>query len=207
MKQVQKIYTIFFSLFFLCGIAQESTPAKETDAGWFSLGARSTVSAFSKEGAGIGTGGSFKIQLSQHVNTDWFADFISINIKDKVRSDYYHIGWSVMLYPMKEVRTVQPFVLAGHCFDYNKMTLMTDPSISVDRWGSAVQGGLGAHFNITKRFDVTLMSQYMIHLSTELHAHIGDNYITLEEHSSTTLHGHLLTTVCLNYKIAKLWKR
>lgn len=207
MKQVQKICIVFFNLFFLCSIAQETVPAKETNAGWFSLGARSTVSAFSDEGAGIGTGGSFKIQLSQQVNTDWFADFITINIKDKVRSDYYHIGWSVMLYPMKDVRTVQPFVLAGHCFDYNKMTLTSNPTISVDRWGSAVQGGLGAHFNITKRFDVTLISQYMTHLSTVLHADIGDNYVTLINEPRTTLHGHLLTTVSLNYKIAKLWKR
>jgi hypothetical protein len=207
MKQVQKVALAFFNLFFLCAMAQTAEAPKKNNAGWFTLGARSTVSAFSDEGAGLGTGGSFKIQLADQVNTDWFADYITINIKDKVRSDYYHIGWSVLFYPMKEVKTVQPFVLAGHCFDYNKVSLINSPGVSADRWGSAVQAGLGAHFNITKRFDVTLMTQYMIHLSTVLETEIGDDYVTIAEEKSTTLHGHLLTTVSLNYKIGKLWNR
>ncbi|MBK7817104.1 MAG: hypothetical protein IPJ60_05715 [Sphingobacteriaceae bacterium] len=176
----------------------------------FSLGARSTVSAFSDEGAGIGTGGQFRIQLADQVNTEWFADYITINIEDKVRSDYYHIGWSVMFYPFKNQKypkIVQPYILAGHCFDYNKVTLINSPSISVDRWGSAVQAGLATHFNVTGRFDITLSSQYMVHLSTVLHTHIEANNIAITEEQSTVLHGHLLTTISLNYKIGKLWNR
>jgi hypothetical protein len=206
MKQVQKIYLVFFSLFFLCASAQKDS-LQRSNAGWFSLGARNTVSAFSDEGAGLGTGGQFRIQLANQVNTDWFADFITINIKDKVRSNYYHIGWSVLFYPMKEVKKVQPYILAGHCFDYNKVTLIDNPSLFLDRWGSAVQAGLGTHFNLTKRFDISLTSQYMIHLSTVLHTEVGDGYVTIYEESRTTLHGHLLTTVSLNYKVGKLWKR
>lgn len=207
MKQVRKIYIIFFSLFFLWGVAQTEEKTKPSNAGWFSLGARSTVSAFSDEGAGIGTGGQFRIQLADQVNTEWFADYITINIKDKVRSDYYHIGWSVMFYPFKNAKKVKPYILAGHCFDYNKVTLINSPSISVDRWGSAVQAGLATHFNVTERFDVTLSSQYMVHLSTVLHTHIEPNNIAISEEQSTVLHGHLLTTLSLNYKISKLWKR
>ncbi len=207
MEQVRKIALVFFNLFFLCSLAQVAETPKKNNAGWFTLGGRTTVSAFSHEGAGLGTGGSFKIQLANQVNTDWFADYITINIKDKVRSDYYHIGWSVLFYPMKEPKKVQPFILAGHCFDYNKVTIINSPDLSFDRWGSAVQAGLGAHFNLTERFDVTLMSQYMIHLSTVLHTHVGDDYITISEEKNTTLHGHLLTTLSLNYKIGKLWNR
>ncbi len=218
MKQVRKIYSIFFSLFFLCGSAQTEEKPKVSNAGWFSLGARSTVSAFSGEGAGIGTGGSFKIQLSNHVNTDWFADFITINIQEKVRSDYYHIGWSVLFYPTDYSRysenkkkyypkKFQPFILAGHCFDYNKVTIISSPGVSVDRWGSAVQAGFGTHFNLNHRMDITLMSQYMIHLSTVLHTHIEPNNIAISEGQSTILHGHLLTTISLNYKIGRLWRK
>jgi hypothetical protein len=207
MKQVQKIILLFFNLFFLCAVAQTAEAPKKNNAGMFTLGARSTVSAFSNEGAGIGTGGCFKIQLANQVNTDWFADYINITIKDKVRSEYYHIGWSVLFYPMKDVKKVQPFVLAGHCFDYNKVTLINSPSVTADRWGSAVQAGFGAHFNLTDRFDITLMSQYMVHLSTTLETEIGEDYVTIAEEKSTTLHGHLLTTVGLNYKIGKLWNR
>jgi hypothetical protein len=207
MKQVQKIALLFFNLFFLCAVAQVAEEPKKDNAGYFSLGGRSTLSAFSGEGTGIGTGGSFRIQLAQQVNTEWFADYITINIHDKVRSDYYHIGWSVMFYPIKEPKSVQPYILAGHCFDYNKMTLINSPSITEQRWGSAVQAGLGTHFNITPRFDISLMSQYMIHLSTVLHAEVGDNYTTIITEPSTTLHGHLLTTISLNYKVGKLWNR
>jgi hypothetical protein len=206
MKQVKKTYIVFFSLFFLCVHAQKDS-LKKGNAGWFSLGARSTVSAFSDEGAGLGTGGMFRIQLANQVNTDWFADFITINIKDKVRSDYYHIGWSVLFYPMKEVKKVQPYILAGHCFDYNRVTVISNSTLSLDRWGSAVQAGIGAHFNLTKLFDISLTSQYMIHLSTVLHTEVGDNYVTIYEEPRTTLHGHLLTTVSLNYKIGKLWNK
>ncbi len=207
MKQVSKIYVICFNLFFLCSVAQDSTKTKRSDAGWFSLGARSTVSAFSDEGAGLGTGGQFRIQLADQVNTEWFADYITINIKDKVRSDYYHIGWSVMYYPFKNCKVVKPYILAGHCFDYNRVTLINSPTVSVDRWGSAVQAGLATHFNLTERFDITLISQYMIHLSTVLHTDISSNSISIIEEPNTTLHGHLLTTISLNYKVGKLWKK
>lgn len=210
MEQVRKIALVFFNLFFLCALAQTADAPKKNNAGWFSLGARSTVSAFSNEGAGLGTGGSFRIQLSNQVNTDWFADYITINVSDRIRSDYYHIGWSVMFYPMKEVKKLQPYVLAGHCFDYNRVTQIDLPSNTKDRWGSAVQAGLGCHFNLTDRFDITLISQYMIHLTKEVEiqdSKAGPSTIDVGGASGTQLQGHLLTTVSLNYKIGKLWNR
>jgi hypothetical protein len=172
---------------------------------WFSLGMRSTGSIFSDDGFGIGTGGQFRIQFSQRVNSDWFADYISININNKVKSDYAHIGWSVLFYPFKNLlypNFFQPYILAGHCFDYNKKTAISFPDISKDRWGSAVQAGIGTHFNITERFDVSLTTQYMIHLTSEINFK-EDNYGKIEfyTHSHSTLEGHLLTTISINYKI------
>ncbi len=178
--------------------------------GWLSVGARSTISLFDSDGAGIGTGGQFRIQLNNSVNTDWFADYISINVKDKVRSDYYHIGWSVLFYPFEKLhypKTIQPYIIAGHCFDYNKKTVLNDPSIYKDRWGSAVQAGIGTHFNITDRFDLSLTCQYMIHLTKELEAEITDNTTSIIQQKNTSLEGHLLTTLSLNYKLFKLWNK
>ncbi|MEX2485873.1 MAG: hypothetical protein WED10_14980 [Brumimicrobium sp.] len=181
------------------------------NSGWVSLGGRSTLSLFDHDGAGIGTGGSFRVQLTHQVNTDWFADFITINQSNGVRSEYAHVGWSVMFYPFEEKGTaakkVQPFIAAGHCFDYNNKTLIDDPSISRDRWGSAVQAGIGAHFNITERFDISLTSQYMIHLTDALELDDHDGHLGFHEHSHNALEGHLLTTVSINYKIFKVWKR
>jgi hypothetical protein len=186
------------------GFGQEKLPR------WFSLGARTTLSAFDHDGNGLGTGGQFRIQVNNRVNTDWFADYITINMDDKVRSDYYHIGWSVLFYPFEGLhypKRFQPYVLAGHCFDYNRKTAILDPSNTKDRWGSAVHAGLGTHLNLTERFDVSLTCQYMIHLTKEIEAEIDGNIVTISDQKSRHLEGHLLTTLSLNYKIFKLWKQ
>lgn len=189
--------------------AQQTEAVSKNDAGWFSFGGRSTISAFDHDGIGIGTGGQFRIQLSNKVNTDWFADYISINVNNNVRSEYYHIGWSVLFYPLEngESKLIQPYILAGHCFDYNKKTEIGNPNNSLDRWGSAVQTGLGLHFNLSDRFDISLTSQYMIHLTQELEISTHDDDIHIHEHKEASLEGHLLSTVSLNYKIFKLWKK
>lgn len=185
------------------------TSAQVSNKGWFSLGARSTVSSFSHDGFGLGTGGQFRIRFSDQVNTDWFADFISINIDDRVKSDYYHIGWSVLFYPFsgKEFNSkVSPYFLAGHCFDYNRKMEIANTSNMLDRWGSAVQGGIGAHFNLTERFDISLTSQYMMHFTSEIgYETVGENIIFDRHSHGNVLEGHLLTTLSLNYKIVQLW--
>jgi len=192
------------------GVAQAIINKNDAQSGWFSLGGRSTLSLFDGDGAGLGTGGQFRIQLSNQVNTDWFADYISINVQDKVRSDYAHIGWSVLFYPIPDrtfPKVIQPYILAGHCFDYNKKTAFNDATNTLQRWGSAAQAGIGTHFNLTNRFDVSLTCQYMIHLTKEIEADIDGDAITLSEQKPNTLEGHLLTTVSFNYKLFKLWKR
>lgn len=183
-----------------------STPS---NAGWFSLGGRSTLSAFDKDGAGLGTGGQFRIQLNRNVNTDWFADYIVISAPEGFRSVYYHIGWSVLFYPFEKLqypRVIQPYILAGHCFDYNEQTLIKTPSVSENRWGSAVQAGIGTHFNLSDKFDVSLTSQYMIHLTSELEIVTQGDEIFIRKDAQNSLEGHLLVTMSMNYKLFRLWK-
>lgn len=132
------ISLLFFVPYFLT--------AQSSDNGMFSLGVRTTHNSFSHDGNGIGTGGHFRIQLSERINTEWFADYISAG-DELIRSNYVHIGWSVIYYPFHIIRipkffqrtpralemreapyanlryskyALQPFVSAGHCFDYNK---------------------------------------------------------------------------------------
>jgi hypothetical protein len=185
-----------------------STPSK---SGWFSLGGRNTLSTFTHDGTGLGTGGQFRIQLSQDVNTEWFADYIMIGMPDGVRSTYYHIGWSVLFYPYGELRyprLIQPYILAGHCFDYNEKTVINTPSISASRWGSAVQAGIGTHVNLSEKFDLSVCSQYMVHLTNELNVEkdaMGNISIQKDQHNSAE--GHLLITISINYKIFRLWEK
>lgn len=181
--------------------------------GMFSLGVRSTHNSFSHDGTGLGVGGQFRIQLTERINTKWFADYISVGDND-IRSNYAHIGWSVLFYPLKDrayPKRIQPYISAGHCFDYNKKMAISDPDIYRDRWGSAVQGGLGFHFNLSERFDLSLSSLYMIHLTPEIDAHVHcENAVPIVDfhtHSHSGLEGHLLTTLSINYKIGQLWGR
>lgn len=202
--------------------AQEKSPSRfsggTNPAGTLTLGMRTTLSHFTDDGSGLGTGGQFRLRLSPRVNTDWFADYITVPVQGIARSDYVHIGWSVMYYLAEPkpfpTGKFQPFILAGHCFDYNKKTIFayqftqSGTTESADRWGSAIQTGLGFHVHLSPQFEVTLKSQYMIHLTSELELVRvpGFGYThKLERAQSNSLEGHLLSTISLNYSIARLW--
>ncbi len=187
--------------------------------GDFSLGMRTTMSAFTDAGSiGMGSGGEFRIRLSRQINTEWFADYITTNIQNLGYRRDAHIGWSVLFYLDKNPLTVgkvTPYILAGHCFDYTRV-YSEWPSVSPqERWSSAVQAGFGIHYNITKRFDISLLSQYMMHLGTNIvtsiesngEGPIGGEYLNITRQSGLSLEGHLLTTLSVNYKVGKLWGR
>lgn len=216
----RKYKTLFPLIFLFCLLMQNnllhalndsSLLNQPSNAGWFSLGVRSTASAFSEDGTGIGSGGQFRIQLSNKVNTDWFADYIVVSNNPLYRSEYLHIGWSVLFYPFDNLyypkKRLQPFVLAGHCFDYNKKTIIPQPNVSASRWGAAVQGGCGTHINFSERFDITFMIQYMIHLTSELDIKNNNNVYEINTKKNSALEGHMLSTVSVNYKIFKAWKK
>ncbi len=201
--------TLFILSLFLPGLIFAQLPTK----GMFSLGVRSTYNSFSHDGNGLGAGGHFRIQLTDRINTEWFADYISVGDQN-ISSNYAHIGWSVMFYPIKDQtfpKRIQPYISAGHCFDYNKKIEVSNPENSRDRWGSAVQAGIGFHINLTERFDLSVSSLYMIHLTPEIEAHAHSNYgvteVEFHDHSHSGLEGHLLTTLSINYKIGQLWGR
>lgn len=183
--------------------------------GNFELGLRSTVSTFGSTGnLGKGIGGQFRIRMSNRVNTEWFADFITEDIDGAAKRNDYHIGWSVMFYPFNTIhKKVNPYVLAGHCFDYTKIKPSDDfLMIDVSRLSAATQIGLGTHFNFSKNFNLSLSSQYMLHLGPDVHVEIHNEdgikelHIEKDGHSgSFSLEGHILFTISVNYKIANLW--
>ena len=178
--------------------------------GMLSLGARNVLSMFSDgkfDNTGLGMGGQFRLRLSDRINTEWYADFANTNIHDKAFRRDYHIGWSVLYYFQsddgQDIRRIQPFIEAGHCFDYTGLT--AEQNQSLERWSSAIQMGLGTHFNLSNRFDFTMKAQYMIHLGSDIHVHIENNLVSLEEHKGVDLEGHILVTFSVNYKIGRLW--
>lgn len=184
-------------------------------SGMFSLGARTTTSLFNDGGTdsfGLGLGGQFRLQLAERINTDWFFDYLRSDIGTVGNRTDYHIGWSVLFYPyLKKENDIvkstlfKPFILAGHCFDYTHLQENQNPSNFRERWSSAVQAGIGTHINLNKKLDLTIMTQYMMHLGNHIHAHTSGNTLHLSEEQGASLEGHLLVTLGLNYKIGKLW--
>ncbi|MEN9303546.1 MAG: hypothetical protein RL264_1975 [Bacteroidota bacterium] len=182
---------------------------KNGDGGIWSAGMRSTISLFNDsetDNFGTGLGGQMRLQLSKRLNTDWFFDYLTSDIKQVGHRTDFHIGWSVVYYPwLQENQLIKPFFLAGHCFDYSKMTENANRLNFDERWSSAVQAGIGTHFRLTDRLDFTLLGQYMIHLGNHIHPSIVGNSLTFSEEHGASLEGHLLITFGVNFKLFDLW--
>lgn len=192
--------------------AQEAMKIKNKSGGIFSLGVRAPLSAFNDgdwRNMGTGAGGQFRIRIAERLNTDWFFDYVTGNVGDFASRTDYHIGWSVAYYLGKkspEEVKVQPYILAGHCFDYTNQKDNNNRSNFAERWSSAVQAGFGVHCNLTKRFDVSTTLQYMIHMGTDIHAEKDENgEVIFEKESGVNLEGHIFFNLSLNYKIVDLW--
>lgn len=210
------ILTFLFSPFLL--FSQEQ---KASNAGNFSLGIRSTVSAFNhsrQADVGTGFGGQFHLQFSDRVNSEWFADYVTSNISNRINRQDVHIGWSVMYYLIDTkdfTRPVTPYILAGHCFDYTSLKDQWQVVDKKDRWSAAIQAGLGTHFNLSPKLDLSITAQYMLHLGNHLDVHLegehvhGDDVafeeVSFDAHKGGGVEGHLLFNISLNYKLADLW--
>jgi hypothetical protein len=204
---------VFFLLLTFNCFAQGKTDS--TYGGQFSLGMRNTISVFTDaQSVGMGSGGEFRIRLAKQINTEWFADYINTDIQGLGFRRDAHIGWSVLFYLSKDPLTVgkvTAYILAGHCFDFTEVYSAYPGVGSAERWSSAVQGGFGIHYNLTKRFDVSLLSQYMLHLGTNIITSVDENeqgqqYLSITRGPGLSREGHLLTTLSLNYQIGQLWK-
>ena len=199
---------LIFCLFAFSVFAQP-LKIKNNNGGLFSLGVRTTISTFNHGefgNTGMGTGGQYRLQFAERINTDWFFDYITGSIGDFAHRTDYHIGWSVIFYPTKrsDVR-IRPYVLAGHCFDYTRIVDNSNRDNFVERWSSAVQGGAGMHINLTPRMDLSIVSQYMIHMGTHVDAHEHHGEVEFHSEKGASLEGHLLFHFGINYKIADLW--
>lgn len=195
--------------------SQEKTNYLEK--GQLSVGLRTTTSVFGHDPVpGLGVGGQFRLQILDYINTEWFADYITMDLKGAGTRNNTHIGWSVMFYPKKLNRFV-PYIIAGHCFDYAKVTPLSTPYDDrsdeiVSRWSSAVQAGLGTHYYLTDRFNMTFSAQYMMHLGNHLEYELTENtngwYLDTTPAASdpdARLEGHILLTFSINYRLADFW--
>lgn len=179
-----------------------------------SLGMRNTISFFNDgdpKAIGTGSGGHYRIQISNRVNTEWYADVFLSNIHNKAHRADYHIGVSVMYYlidPKGFTRKLTPYVISGYCFDETVIKINGEGGASGSRFSSEVHGGIGCSYNVTPRFDISMTTQYGFHLGKELDLEEHpDGGMTIETQKNAGWQGHLMISISVNYKIFKLWNR
>ena len=95
--------------------------------------------------------------------------------------------------------------MAGHCFDDTKVFEVSNKNNNASRLSMAMQAGAGTHINITRHFDCSLTSQYMVHFGKDIDTEITGGKVLIYRSTNTVPDGHLLFTLSLNYKLLKLW--
>lgn len=185
---------------------------KKNQSGIVGFGIRSTISTFNGgdfANNGYGIGGQYRIQIADRVNSEWFLDYLSANVGDYASRRDYHVGVSIMTYfTDKPSPIIKPYLVAGYCFDYTKLIANNDATNQVSKLSSAIQAGGGFHLNLSERMDLSFVTQYMIHLGEDIHAHRhSDGVVMFEKEKGSGLEGHLLFHIGVNYKIADLWGR
>ena len=160
---------------------------RKDQSGMLSFGVRTTLSTFNGGdfgNNGFGVGGQYRLQFADRVNSDWFLDYISSNVGDFAKRTDYHIGVSILSYfTRKPSPLIKPYLVAGYCFDWTKLVAINDASNNVVKKSSAVQAGAGFHLNLSERMDLSFVSQYMIHLGGDFHAHRhSDGTVGFEKH-------------------------
>lgn len=159
---------------------------------------------------GKGIGGQFRVQFSNQLNTEWYFDYITSKKGSSTFRNDYHIGWSVMLYTKNNNqfdRLLQPYLIAGHCFDYSKVSEQNAKNNFADRLSMATQAGIGTHINITQKLDCSLSGQYMLHFGKDIETTFTGEAVVFEKKKFSRADGHLLFTFSFNYKFFHLWNK
>jgi len=190
----------------ITAICQTNTEQK---AGEFSLGVRNSIGFVYENDwnrIAFGSGGQFRIRFSEKVNSDWFIDFLQGDLEDFGKRTDVHIGWSVMYYPLNEQKFIQPYILAGHCFEFLRMEENANFSNYAERKSASVQAGAGIHFHISPKADISLVGQYMMHFGTNIDITRTPS-ITFNKPGGVSLQDHFLLHLSINYMLFDLWKR
>lgn len=219
MNYLSKQLFILIVFISLIGNAQDTLNSKNTHKGELSFGVRTTGSLFSASGnhLGIGAGWQVRYRIANKTNSEWFADWITTDIGGLGQRFDAHIGESMIIYPghrVGEINRFTPYILGGFCGDYTKLSsnlYFDDIQNSYikktnDRWSFATQLGLGTHYNITKRFDISINVQYVLHFGKDLDAEIkinsiGEKFMWVPDEPENALEGHTFLTISANFVV------
>jgi hypothetical protein len=191
------------------GAAQKPLRLRHDVSGVFALGIRSGVSISTNDGWNVypGLGAQARIMAARHFNTEWYFEFYHGGFTDQaVRTDG-HIGTLIMWYPQRRPQSVAPFLCLGPNADYIRLRDRLNKENFTSRWSIAAQAGIGMHITLTRRSDLTLSTQYMMHFGQPMELTVGESTTVSVPESGSGPDGHFLFNLSMNYKMADLWKR
>ncbi|PLW95157.1 MAG: hypothetical protein C0592_00700 [Marinilabiliales bacterium] len=198
------IVIIAFLLPYISGFSQSDTTSA---AGTLSFGVRSSwglVYEGDWQRMAFGSGAQFRLQFSDKVNSDWFLDYLHGDLEDYGKRTDIHIGWSVLYYPLNKKGFVQPYILAGHCFEFLTISENMNAVNKVQRTSASIQAGAGMHFHLSPRFDLSLETQYMMHFGPDIET-VSLLPVEFVKEEGLALQDHLLFHFSINYSVADLW--
>lgn len=201
------------ALCFLLVNVMDAQSRESLPGGRLGMGVRTTLNVFESYKPGLGAGAQWKLSLNKRINTQWFLDYIASREGENVFRKDYHVGWSVQFALLKNGfrgNKVSPYLMAGHCFDLTKVGI-ADQETSPLVFTSAAQAGAGVSSFVTDNLELTLQTQYMIHLGKDVHVESETHGSEVHQHIHIDKHpgleGHLLTTFAVNYYFLQIWNR
>lgn len=202
---------LFFLLYNCLGIAQESSGRQ---SGYFSVTRRSSVSMWGMNDwkfDGLGVGTAFRIQISKRLNSEWYGDHIKTQYKGKAYRMDRHLTMTLMYY-LRDLNILEhqlhPFITASvFCLDQTKIYEVGGEKRIWDRFSFSQQLGMGTHYFVTEKFDVSLYMQYYNHLGNHIHIEEKDDGTLHVEHlkERISLEGHMFFVASVGYRLADLW--
>lgn len=184
------------------------------ESGYFSLSRRASVSMWGLnewKPSGLGSGTSMRLQISKRFTTESYGDFIKTQYKGDIYRIDRHLTTSLMYY-FRKLDTLKykfhPFVSASvFCLDFTKLEEVGPNGKSLERFSLSQQIGLGTHFFLSERCDLSIYAQYYNHLGNDIHIHEHDDgtYDLIAVRDRISLEGHMFFVFSVGYRVGDLW--
>ncbi|MFQ5334445.1 MAG: hypothetical protein ACE5DN_00055 [Flavobacteriales bacterium] len=162
---------------------------------------------------GLGKGTAFRLQISKRLNSEWYGDFIRTQYKNKVFRWDRHLTNCLMYYFRKLddlEHKIHPFISASvFCLDITEVEEVKPDGggQKMGRFSFSQQFGLGTHYYLTERADISVYAQYYAHLGNDIHVdeHDDGTIHIAEEKGRISLEGHMFLVFSVGYRLGDLW--
>jgi len=152
-----------------------------------------------------GTGAHGRIQLSDRFVYEGFFDFISYS-NDLSRINDVRFGPNLLIYIRKNTFPIfQPYITVGTTIGRNFYFDLSNRKNKETSWFYGAQIGLGTHFNLTPRVDISLTCQYFISYSRKIETTSTNQKTEYMKSKGYSEKNQITTVLSINYRIFDLW--